>query len=120
MKRRDKGDRLLDDESLERQLVAEFNSGMYDQDEDDDEEEAFSDDDEDEDEDDDDDEEDDRSFYENELYDGPTYADVLEAKTRVPVSQFSSDVIEVYDEDGNLVGTYTDAEFEALKKLKNS
>jgi hypothetical protein len=26
----------------------------------------------------------------------------------------------VYDEDGNLVGTYTDAEFEALKKLKKS
>jgi len=115
MKRREKGDRLLDDESLERQLVAEFNSGMYDEEDEEEDTESFGDDDEDEDEDDDDE---DSTIYEDELYDGPTYADVLDAKTRAPVSQFSSDIIEVYDEDGNLIGSYTDAEFEALKKSK--
>lgn len=114
MKRREKGDRLLDDESLERQLVAEFNSGMYDEEDEEEDSDSFGDDDDD----DDDDDDEASAFYEDELYDGPTYADVLDAKTRAPVSQFSSDIIEVYDEDGNLIGSYTDAEFEALKKSK--
>lgn len=88
MKRRAKGDKLLDDESLEKALAAEID------DEDDDEKEEDDDDDEDEDDDDDD------------LYSGGTKG------------LFSGDVIEVYDEEGNLVGEYTDEEWEELRKSK--
>lgn len=126
MKRRQDGDRLLDDESLEKQLAAEFYAGRgsfnegEDEDEDDDDDE----------EDDEDDDEEENSLYniprrrvvgdeEDDLFDGADYEEIMNIPRRQRTEAFSSDVIEVYDEEGNLVGTYTDAEFEELRKQKS-
>jgi len=128
---------MLDDESLERQLAAEFSSGGdsghravgvgeegygeegygeegYGEDEDDD---VYLDGDEDE-----------GDLLDSlngggygdddELYDGPDIDELLKARRGGASSQTSSDVIEVYDEEGNLVGTYTDAEFDELRRQK--
>lgn len=115
MKRRVTGsNKLLDDDALERQLAAEFSVPSKDEDEDDDDDDDLGDDD-DEDDDDlgDDDDDDDDDF----LYDGPDEEEVVRSRRMVD-NYASSDVIEVYDGDGNLVGTYTDEEFEALRRRK--
>ena len=94
MKRRGKGDALLDDESLEKQLAAE----MGQEDEEDEEDEDLDDD--------EDDEDDEDDLYDDDDDGGGG------------MGTFSGDVIEVYDEDGNLVGEYTDEEWEQLRKIR--
>ena len=134
MKRRQAGDKMLDDDALERQLALEFNSassagGSGDDDDDEGEDGDGLDrgrgrgrgkedeDEEDADFDDDDDDEDFGFDEDDELYDGPDLEELLEARgSGRALSQTSSDVIEVYDEEGNLVGTYSDAEFDELRK----
>lgn len=89
MKRTKKGEMMMDDESLEKEISAEWEKNNEDMDEyggSFDSEEGS-------DEDDDDD------------YD----SDDME---------MSQDVIEVYDEDGELIGTYTEAEFARLQQSK--
>jgi len=66
--------------------------------------------------DDDDEFESENDELDDELYDGPNYEDVIQARSYAGGSQTSSDVIEAYDEEGNLVGTYTDEEWEELKR----
>ena len=93
VKRTKKGDPFIDDDSLEAQLSAEWQKDrnkFVDIDTDTDEDDSSFDDDADTDVDDED----------WDLYDDNSTADV----------------IEVYDEDGELVGTYTEAEFERLQK----
>ena len=112
LKRRVEGDKLLDDDALERMLYAEFSAVDDDEEDERDLSQGSADDDG---YDDDDEFENENDELDDELYDGPNYEDVIQARSYAG-SQTSSDVIEAYDEEGNLVGTYTDEEWEELKR----